>query len=339
MDRSSLMSLAVALAIAASCPVASAQQRSAADIAQARELFNEGLALRDRGDADGALEKLKAAHALGGTPITGTELGKAYTAVGKLVEARETFLDVGRLPVQPRETARSKLAREDSARLADDLRVRLPSLRVKITGAPSATVAVTIDGAAIPAEALDTPRLVNPGDHEVSARVASGASADAKVVLKEGESREVELKIGASRAAALSSEATTAHAAPVPSPAVQPTRTPVSGGASPLVFVGFGIAAAGVATGSITGLMALSKGSAVKDACDGTTCPRSIDGDLKTGRTLGDVSTIAFAVGGVGAALGIVGLWLPRSRQTEAAASVTLTPWLAPGSAGVRGTF
>ena len=333
-----LASLALALAIAAPSAVATAQQRSAADIAQARELFNEGLALRERGDSDAALEKLKAAHALGGTPITGDELGKTYLALGKLVEARESFLEVARIPVQARETARSKAAREDSARLAEDIRARLPSLRVKIAGASSSSVTVTIDGASIPSQALDTPRLVNPGDHQLSARSASGGVADAKVWLKEGESRDVELKIEATPAGSPPSHAATDAAPPA---ALPPDVAPLapSGGLSPLVFVGFGVAAAGAVAGGVTGFMALSKGSSVKAACDGTTCPRSVDSDLRTGRTLGDVSTIAFAVAGAGAVVGVVALLLPRSKETAATQAVTFTPWIAPGSAGLRGTF
>ncbi len=53
-----------------------------------------------------------------------------------------------------------------------------------------------------------------------------------------------------------------------------------------------------------------SKASAVKSACDDSTCPRSVDGDLQSGRTLAIVSNVTFGAAGVGVAIGIVGLVL-----------------------------
>ena len=57
--------------------------------------------------------------------------------------------------------------------------------------------------------------------------------------------------------------------------------------------IGFGLAAAGAVVGSLTGVLALSRGSSVQNAGDGLVCPRSVDGDLSSGRTLATVSTIA----------------------------------------------
>jgi len=193
-SRSRLLAtaLAAALATAASCPSAQAQERTAADLAQARELLNEGLALRDHGDAAGALEKLRGAHALVHTPITAYEVGQAYAQLGRLVEAREAFLSIARMPPTSQETARSATARAEGARLANQLRSRIPSLRVRVTGASAATV--TVDGAEVPAEALAAPRLVDPGAHDVLAR-SPGGEARAHVEVKEGEERDVELRI------------------------------------------------------------------------------------------------------------------------------------------------
>jgi len=93
MMRSSVGRVAVASLIVAGSlslgSLARAQQHSAADVAQARVLFNEGTTLRDKGNLAGALEKLRTAHSISATPITGLELGRTYQALGKLVEARE----------------------------------------------------------------------------------------------------------------------------------------------------------------------------------------------------------------------------------------------------------
>jgi hypothetical protein len=116
-------------------------------------------------------------------------------ALGRLVEARETFLSNARIPERAEETARSKAARKESDELAEQLRSRIPSLTVRITGVPSDTVAVTMDGASVPNEALAAPRLVDPGSHIVSARSTTGGTAETTVDLKEGEARDVELRI------------------------------------------------------------------------------------------------------------------------------------------------
>jgi hypothetical protein len=202
-----------------------AQDPSSMDIAQARELFNQGLALREKGDKAGAVEKLRGANALAHTPLTGLELARAYIAVGKLVEAREACLSVARMPVQAAETVRSRNARADSAKLADELHARIPNVSVKITGVAADSVAVTIDGAVVATEALDAPRWVDPGIHDIVARSTSGGVAEAKVALTEGESREVELKI----------VFTTPTPAVVPSPAPATVVPPPAAATNPVV--------------------------------------------------------------------------------------------------------
>jgi hypothetical protein len=125
--------------------------------------------LRSKGDTAGALRKLKAANGLVRTPITGLELCKTYLALGQLVEARQTFLSVNRMPVNIEETVRSKVARSESEKLAAQLVGRIPSLRIRITGVPADSVSVTIDGAQVPIDALDAPRrLCRPNEPKTS---------------------------------------------------------------------------------------------------------------------------------------------------------------------------
>jgi hypothetical protein len=120
-----------------------AQERSASDFAEGRESPNQGLTLRNKGDLPGALEKLKAAHALANTPITGLELGQTHVSLGQLVEAEEVFLSVARIPVRREETARSAAARRESASLAEQARPRIPSLTIRIRAAMPANVAAS----------------------------------------------------------------------------------------------------------------------------------------------------------------------------------------------------
>lgn len=341
MRKTSFRALGLAFLVAVASP-ALAQQRTASDFAQARELFNQGIDQRDqKNDPKGALEKFKAAHALAGTPVTGVELGRTLMMMGLLIEARETFLSIARIPVQPQETANSASARNEAAQLSEQVRARIPALSMKISGAPEGSVSVVVDGAPVSSVALSAPRLVNPGDHTVVATSRKGERVDASVTVKDGETREVELKFGVPPVPATTTAPPSATTTAPPAPTATTTATVVSApsGAhtSPLVWVGFGVAGAGLIAGSITGLMAFGDASSVKNACNGTTCPKSVDSDLQGGRTLGWVSTIAFITAGVGAGLGVAGIFLSKKGASTTAARVE--PWVGVGSAGLRGSF
>ncbi len=107
-------------ALVTTSPDAAAQASDAQNLARARDLFVEATEAREAGDLAGALEKFKAAHDLAPNPITTIELGRTYTMEGMLLEAREAFLSVARIPVQADETPRATQARQDAAKLAEE---------------------------------------------------------------------------------------------------------------------------------------------------------------------------------------------------------------------------
>jgi hypothetical protein len=309
--------------------VAFAQEASAVDIAQARELLNRGLALRSKGDPRGAISDLKAAYGLARTPIPGLELGRTYMDLGQLVEARETFLSIARLATRPEETSRSKAARTESASLAEQLRTRIPSLVVKVTGVALDSVAVTIDGAAVPGEALAAPRLVDPGVHAVAARSTTGGAADTTVELKEGESREVELKIVFTGGTPPSAESPrpdrTVAEPPLATQALDaatPTQRPSLGG---WLLVG-GSAVVGIAGLTLMGVEIGKANDAV------TAHDRSRYDSAKTGWTVGLIGSVAGAVGL--AAGGVVVLATRRAPESGQATQAHV--WLSAGLDDVR---
>ena len=276
---------------------------NAADIETARGLYVEGLELRDGGKLEMSLARFKAAHALAATPITSLELGRAHALLAELVEARDVLLSVERMPVQTAESAKAANARVEARAMAEQLRERIPALRIVFSPEPLAAPHVTIDGVAIPAEALASPHKVNPGRHTIIAE-ANGARATSGILMGERELRMVTLALGAATAA---TRATTSSAPP------EATREPgpVRPGPTGWFYVGVGTAGVGVIVGTITGALALSKASALESECTGSACPRSAADDLSASRSLGVVSTIAFGIAGAGAALAIV-TWFMR---------------------------
>ncbi len=316
----------VALAIALAGAPASAQP-SAADLETARTLFKEGKEKRAAGDLRGALETLKAAHALGQTPITALELARTHVLLGQLVEARELALGVARMPVQSDETARSAAARADAAKLAEELRPRIPTLVVRLVGdASGATVA--IDGVALPAAARDQPRKVNPGEHTVSAVRAGDPEVTRKVAVGEAETREVALELLAPAPPRIAVAPRPAPAPVAPAPAPAPRRT------SALVPIGLSATAVGVLVGAVTGISALSTASDLRATCPGYQCGPSEHDALARGRTMGNIATVSFGVAAVGLVVATVGFYTPREPK---AASVT--PYVGLGGAGIHGAF
>jgi|GEM_PF-244360 len=360
------LAVAMALAVTAAAPPAYAQaahEATAQELETARTLFREGKELRAKGDLNGALEKLQAAHALGNTPVTGLELARTYVMVGKIAEAREVALYSAHIPVAPDETQRSADARVEAAKLAEDLRPRIPTLAVTIAGlAPGEAAHLSIDGVAVPDAAMGEPQKVDPGAHDVAVRAGQGPTAreaHASAQLKEGETGELTVTLPPVAPTppppAPSAGATTgAPPGPAPAPAPSPAPAPPEPDLYPhhrrstmplAVKLGFGTAMAGGAVGLIAGLTALNKKGQLdgectpaggKMLCDEQTGAAS---DLQTARTWATVSTVAFVVGGVGAVVGLIGLVTGGGSSSSGTARAGVSPWIGAGTAGVHGRF
>lgn len=298
---------------------------SAAEKETARKLVKSGRAKKRGGDARAALEDFKAAHAIMGVPTTGLELGKAQLEAGLLVEARDTLLAVSRTASAPGDSPLFAKARIEAKALAKEIEPKVPQLSLELERAPEG-LRVLVDDSEVPGAALSAPLSLNPGKHVIVARVG-GREKRAEVNLEAGQSQKLTLDLSGLE----------------PPPARKKTPAPGPGAkTSPWVYVGFGVAGAGVLVGGVTGVMALSKSSSVKEDCVDNRCPPSTHDDIDSGRTLGTVSTVAFVVAGVGAGLGVYALYssdknAPADRQASRAKRVDA--WVGLGSAGVRGAF
>ena len=346
--------IAVATALSLSLPVAVAPitafaEPSAADKETARSLMSDGREKRDKGDHAGALKSFLAAHAIMRVPTTGLEVGREQETLGQLVEAHDTFLSIVRMPVEPGEPKPFAAARKEAGQRAEAIADRIPSLNIVITGAPAgAQVVVLVDGETIPSAALDVPRKVDPGSHSVVVKV-SGAERTSSVEVAERETKEVDV--------AFSSEdfpATTPVDGPKPDAldklTDEPANDPVADVApapephsNTLLYVGIATTGAGLLVGSITGLMSASKTSSLKSSCTDGHCPPALHDDLSSARSLATISTISFAVAGVGALVTVYGLLSrpsspePAAAPSEARAHVSV--WIGLGSAGLAGAF
>jgi hypothetical protein len=337
------LALAVCLAVVVPARAGAQQPQhepTPQELETARSLYKEGKDLRAAGDLSGAIEKLQAAHALGNTPVTGIELARAFEAAGKLVEAREVALSIAHIPVASDEREKSAEARVDAAKLADDLRARIPTLRAKVTGLASGEPAhLVIDGVGVPDVALAEPLKVDPGKHVLELHAGEGATARdvrAEVTAVEGRSVEVLLEVPA---ASPSSQPAPSPVAPPPV-ASTPAEAPPHGSMPTLSKVGLAVGATGIAAGLITGYLALDRTNALSGECTGDKCLNGSQGasDLDSARTSATISTVSFCIGGVGLAAFIIGL-VTDHPPAAPATGAGIAPWVGAGAAGVHGSF
>jgi hypothetical protein len=251
-------------------------------------------------------------------------------------KAMHRYARMGALLQRFREESGDNISREDQ-QAVDEALAALPryvggiAIRVDTDGA-----AVAIDGERVGTTPLASPVSMDPGKHTVIVRKDGYDSVERPISVSAGESTTlvIELLFQQTRTPPAVPAAPSLETQPVPPSATAGTRW------TPVVYGGAGVAAAGVVVGSIAGGLALSHMSTVQGACTGTICPTSVDSDLQSARTLGNVSTVAFVVAGVGATVGVVGFLWPRPDVTTApSAAVSFKPWVAPGGAGIVGSF
>ncbi|MBI4699603.1 MAG: hypothetical protein HY744_00310 [Deltaproteobacteria bacterium] len=338
---------------------ATAGRPTAADRETARTLMNEGAKKLAAKDYQGAVEAFKAADDIMRVPTTGLELGRAQALLGKLLEARDTLMAVQNTPAAPGEAPLLAAARKQAAELAAQLAERIPSLTVRVVGPAAGTaVEVAIDAAPLPPSAARLARKLDPGEHTVVVTAAGFAEAKQVVTLAEREQKLVTIELRPEQPAQPSPVGPAPAAKPEPPPAKsapppvtfgprepEPAKPEPSAtaGISPLVWVGFGVGAAGLVTGTVTGILTLSQASDVMDQCPDGVCREAQREDYDGAMTLAHVSTAGFVVGAAGILAGAVCLTvLGGGADTEAPAAQTglvLRPAVGPGTAGLVGRF
>jgi hypothetical protein len=298
MRRESLLAVTTALALLVLSREAYAQA-SETELATARLLFNEGVALEEKGDWPAALEKLRKVAAIRLTPQVRYNLGICLLHTGRLVEAWNELSPVATAPPDKKTAELVGLAQREVAKL----RPRIPSLVVTLP--PGTTAEVTLDGKAIHAELLGAPMLVDPGPHTVAAsRGPGGGRVERRVTAVEGAAAPLMVALEAP------------PDAPPTSPVVStwygriPLSAYLAGGASVAAFGG-ALVMLGLRGGAISSLNKACGGS-------GGHCPSSASGeysDLKTYTIAGDV-LLGVGITGAATAGGLV--WLAPAASPSA---------------------
>ncbi len=239
---------------------------------------------------------------------------------GKLLEARKALATCAEpaCPDPVKSSCQQRLQDVDRA---------VPSVVFQVkdgAGNDVPSVKVTVDGQPRD-ERVGAALSLDPGSHTFTFEAPGLPTATKTLVLVEGVKERPE---------------TVTLGTPAPPPAaastVQTDQVPASSGSAQktIGFVVGGVGVAGLAVGSIFGLMASSTWSRASTEKQPNATP-----DSHTAGSQATISTIGFIAGGVLVAGGIV-LWLTAPREPSAAA-IGLAPGVGPGIGGLtlRGGF
>jgi hypothetical protein len=308
--------------------------QTAADRETARTLMKQGDTAFAAQDYAAALKAYENANAIMRVPSTGIALARAQEKLGKLLEARDTALAVARSSVQSGEPNVFTEARAAAQELAEAIEPRIPSLTVIVEGPSPDQVEVSIDGAGLPRNLLGVPRKLNPGKHQATASASGFHQARSEVDLEESASETLTLRLEPSTGPTTESWPKAAS-----EPAAGTSNEAGTARVSPLVYLGFGTGAAGLAVGSITGILSLSKASSAKEHCQDNACREAGRDDIDGSKTLANVSNVAFVVGVVGSGVGVYGLVSSGKERKSGRARPRVEPLVGSRFLGVRGVF
>jgi len=299
-------------------------------------------------DFAGALVAFQGADAIMGLPTTGLGVGRAQDKLGKLVEARDTLLRVGRLPKSVVEVPALVAARSDAAELAKAIAARIPSLRLVLRvvngQAELDRVQVHIDLTAVPVAALALPQRLNPGAHTVVVSAGEQKLFDQELKLAEGEHRTLTIELDAARLASTATIAappvpTKTSEPPPPPPPPLPDRKASSPLTAALIAGGFSLVTVGVVVGTVTGAISLSESAELEQSCPDLRCTSDKQSEVDRVMMLANVANVSFALAALGGAVGVTGVLLlpPQSQPAkEPAAGGQLELLVGLASLGLR---
>lgn len=335
MARARIVLVAVALGLA---PRAAAAQPSAQ--ATAKPLAEQGIELYHAGSYAEALQALERAEAAFSAPVHRVYMARANAKLGRLVEAKRLYDDALAEPPKPNENTALTAIREAARREVDALRVRIPSLRLAVSGVPRDSVRVRVDRRSIPLGELERGVAVNPGEHTIAVTVEGRTARTRTVTLTEGSAERLEIVFD--EPAPVQPAAAAPSAAPDPGERPDPDERPDPGeaaGPSRIpAAIAFGLGAVGLGVGAATGVITLNKVSDIKSRCVDGHCPPEDAANGDAAGTLAVVSTVSFVAGAVGVVTGVVLLSLSGDRRA-AGVRPPLRLGVGPGSFTLSGAF
>ena len=293
----SVLSPARTVLAADPAPAAGAAPQSEAD-----RLFEEGVAARKAGKLADAESLFLKAWTIKKTWDIAANLGMVEFKLGKLAEgAKHVTYAIANLPPTESDATRANLSSALAAARPDIGEIRIAC---DVEGAE-----VRADGKLEGTTPLSAPLFSAPRQLVIEITKDGYEPARRTIDVKKGGSEDVTISLS--------------RMAPPPGP----SRLPA--------YIAFGVGGAGLVLGAITGGVAAGQMDGIAKACGADKlCPQGAAADLDATNTLANVSNVSFVVAGVGAAVGVTLLLLPRGDSKPRTSLV-----LGPSFVGVKGAF
>lgn len=286
------------------------------DPAAAEALFRQGREAADAGDHATACARFEESNRL--DPAIGTvfNIADCKEKLGLIATAWTLFQEVAQKV--PSNDDRHRIAKER----ADTLEPRLPKLTVVARGTLPEGAKLKRDGVVLGSASLGLAIPVDPGGHTVTVTAPKREPKEFEIELAEKEAKTLEVSAGPV-------QSDTQGEGESQGGGGTGDVTADSGSGNGLAFTMLGVGGVGVAVGLITGFMTLGKKSEADDNCDNKRCTQKGIDAVDSGKTLGTISVVGFAVGLVGLGLGT---YLVLDSDDEGQARTTLHPVAAPGT-------
>ena len=342
--RSGILVLGLATAVTHVKP-ARAQDAGSQGTPQAigRSLFNEGVALFNKGDYEAACTKLEASlKAFSGIGTRG-KLAECYEKLGRYASAYVAYREVAQLATRSGDPAREQIASER----AKSLEPKLSYVTVTLPPANDLPgLVIKRNGREIDRSKLGAAEPVDAGNIAIDVSAPGRKTFNGHVAVMQGLAVRFEVPSLAVDAPARSDSPPPVASSPLSSstPKDEPPASAIYGDPprwrTPLGIVLIGAGAVGLGLGSYFGLSAKSKydGAFDNGSCDRATkaCDASGQSATDDAHSKATISTIMFAAGAGLAVVGVVVLLTAPSSKPRAAQGLRIAP---TGYAGGGGGF
>jgi hypothetical protein len=342
-----------ALTVLLALGITAAPTGALADTAAAEALFDEGIALYERGQVAAACEKFEASESQDVAVGTLLRLGDCYERTGRLASAWARFREAGSLAQTQGMADRVRIASIRSRSLA----YRMGRMTIVVPQPLPAGFHVELDGVAVSTASFGTPLPVDAGSLVLRAAAPGFVPIERRVSVPNTDSARVKVTLpplqpdpalatgGAPRTMVVRMAPVAAAPDPPPAPRVTPRPPPAP---APKEDRGYGTRVAGISLAALGGLGLATSGvlaifAKKRNDASRQYCPDEEDVCTRHGLELrheagklADTATISAAVGGGLLATGLLVYWAaPRAGQSEQLA-LQLEPEVGAGGVTLR---
>lgn len=322
--------LALAATLALPAPArAQTKTCSAKERKAASTLADKGFEQFEAADYAAAIDSFSRAEERCHSPRLLVFLARAHVRRRELLRAREILQQAADEPITRRSPSSFREAQIEARKELEELEPRIPVLQALFTGGASDGLAITLDGARVPAADLQRGKQIDPGEHTLVAEAPGFQRVERHLVVRESTVERLEIS--------MRPEATS------DAPEDAPPATPGSSPSLVPPVLAFSVGAIGVGVGVATGLLSAGTVSDIKSRCEGNQCLKSDAAAAERAELFGNVSTVGFIVGGLGVVTGATLLILRSGSSSPepsgGAARRVIEVEVGPGSVRLGGTF